>query len=300
MKKINGDNINGFLKRIIYFIQCISDHGKGSNHSCDIYNPTLSISNIDTFGKTPSRILCDYFWNSINFENLKIQLNSNFNIVDIGCGSGVYGKFLKKITGKFFDNYTGLDIYKHHDFPLEFKHIKAKAESIYNYIDKKTNFVISQSSLEHIEEDKYVLEKTTKKLIENKIPFIQIHMVPASLCLWLYLWHGYRQYSKKNLSNISNELKKNFDVNTFIVPIGGKLSFWTHFKYVTLPIYIKKILMNDQLYKWYSKKNIQKKIIKNISKELECKHQSPIFWALVITPNNINIMKKLIKNHSPK
>ena len=76
------------------------------------------------------------------------------------------------------------------------------------YINKKINFVISQSALEHIEKDTFVIEEITKKLSENNTPYIQIHMVPACKCLWLYLWHGYRQYSKKNLSNISNQLKK--------------------------------------------------------------------------------------------
>ena len=28
MKKLNGDNIGGFLDRILYFYQCISDHKK--------------------------------------------------------------------------------------------------------------------------------------------------------------------------------------------------------------------------------------------------------------------------------
>ena len=296
MKKINGDNIKGILNRILYFYQCISDQKKGSNKSCTVYNPILSISKTTTSGKTPSRILCDSFWSSINFENLKNQLNSNLNFFDIGCGSGLYGKFLKNITSEFFGDYNGLDIYKHHDYPSEFNHINSKAENIYNYIGKKTNFVISQSSLEHIEKDSFVLEEITKKLIENNKPFIQIHMIPASLCLWLYLWHGYRQYSKKNLAYISDELKKKFDVNTFIVPIGGKLSFWTHLKYVTVPVYIRKIFMKDKLYKEFNKRNIEKKIIENISKELECNHKSPVFWAFIITPKNIDIDGKLIKN----
>ena len=197
MKKLNGDNIGGFLDRILYFYQCISDHKKGSDNFLDTYNPVLSISKTNTSNKTPSRILCDSFWSSINFENLSLQLNSKLNFFDIGCGSGLYGKYLKNIIGVNFDNYTGLDIYKHNDYPSEFKHINSKAENVYNYIGNDNNFIISQSSLEHIEKDNFVLEQTTKKLIENNKPFIQIHMIPASICLWLYLWHGYRQYSKK-------------------------------------------------------------------------------------------------------
>ena len=53
--------------------------------------------------------------------------------------------------------------------------------------------------------------------------------------------------------------------------------------------------MKDKLYKWYNKDNIEKKITENITKELECKHESPIFWAFVITSNNIDVNGKLIK-----
>ena len=93
MKKINGDNPGTILNRFLYFYQCLSDQRKGVNYTCDIFKPTLSMSNLNTFSKTPSRLLCDAFWNSINYENLKSKLNSNLNFFDIGCGSGSYGNF---------------------------------------------------------------------------------------------------------------------------------------------------------------------------------------------------------------
>ena len=52
MKKINGDNPGSFLHRLLYFYQCLSDHRKGINDSCDIFKPALSISNLNTFDKT--------------------------------------------------------------------------------------------------------------------------------------------------------------------------------------------------------------------------------------------------------
>jgi len=208
MKQINGDNPGNILNRLLYFFQCINNHKKGSDDSCEISNPYLTILNLDTFDKSPSRLLCDGLWNSIDYGNLKLQLNSDLNFFDIGCGSGRYGKLLKKISNQYFGSYTGLDIYKNDKYPVEFNHICSKAESGSQYINKKINFVISQSALKHIEKDTFVIEEITKKLCKNNTPFIQIHMVPASKCLWLYLWHGYRQYSKKNLSNISNQLKK--------------------------------------------------------------------------------------------
>jgi len=294
MAQINGDNPGSIKNRLLYFYQCLNNHRKGTNKECEILNPTLSMTNLDTFGKTPSRLLCDALWNSIDYKNIKIKLNSSLNFFDIGCGSGLYGSFLKKISGDCFSSYTGLDIYKNHNYPKEFNHIISKAENIYNYISKQTNFVISQSALEHIEKDNFVIEETTKKLIENNTPFIQVHMVPASKCLWLYLWHGYRQYSKKNISSQITELRRKFDINTAIVPLGGESSFWIHLLNITIPVYYKK-LIKDKNFKWYKKKSLENKIMKSLNKELDCINEKPVFWALIITSKNIDIKKDILK-----
>ena len=300
MKQINGDNPGNIFNRLLYFFQCINNHKKGSNEPCEISNPTLSILNLDTFDKSPSRLLCNGFWNSIDYRNLRLHLNSDLNFFDIGCGSGVYGNLLRKYSSKYFGSYTGLDIYKNHKYPSEFIHICDKAEKVSQYINKKINFVISQSTLEHIEKDTFVIREITKKLYKNNTPFVQIHLVPASKCLWLYLWHGYRQYSKKNLSNISNQLKKKFNVNTHIIPLGSNISFWTHLRYITLPTYFKKHILKDKLFKWCNQKNVEKKIIKSVTKELYCNQESPIFWAFIINSNKINIKDNLMKNFQSK
>ena len=97
MNQINGDNPGNFINRVLYFYQCLKNHRKGINENSEIFNPNLTMLNLDTFGKTPSRLLCDAFWNSINYENIKIKFKSRLNFFDIGCGSGLYGKFLQKI-----------------------------------------------------------------------------------------------------------------------------------------------------------------------------------------------------------
>ena len=298
MKKINGDNPGSLLNRFLYFFQCLGDHKKGTNVPCEIYNPILSILNINSFSKTPSRLLCDGFWNSIDYRNLKLQLNSNLKFFDIGCGSGLYGKFLKNVCGEYFSSYTGLDIYKNKNYPSEFTHINSSAENVYKHINKETNVVISQSALEHIKKDDFVIEEVTKKLIENNNPFLQIHMLPASKCLWLYLWHGYRQYSKKNLSTKLNYLNEKFDINTAIVPIGGNFSFWTHLIHITIPVYFRKFILRDKHFTWYNQKNVENKIIKSVNKELNCNHEDPVFWAVIVSSKNINIKNSLIKTHT--
>ncbi len=292
MKKINGDKIKGILSRIMYFFQCLLDQNKGKSKYIKIENPTLSISNINTFKKTPSRILCEAFWNSIDYENLEIQLKSKINFFDIGCGSGHHGIMYEKLCSNSFGSYTGLDVYKNARFPPKYFHVLDKAENVSNHINKKINFISSQSSLEHIEKDNFVIKQITKKLINNNSPFIQIHMIPAGKALWLYLWHGYRQYSKKNLANLASELKEIFNLNISLIPIGGSSSFWAHLKLITLPIYFG-ILLKNKNFKWFNQINTEKKLLNSISRELSCNSKSPVFWALIITSKNIKLRHKL-------
>ncbi len=39
----------------------------------------MAVKEIKKFNKSPSRILCDLFWNSINYKDLELQLNSKIN-----------------------------------------------------------------------------------------------------------------------------------------------------------------------------------------------------------------------------
>lgn len=293
MKQINGDNPGNFFNRLLYFYQCIKSHkNKNFKKSCNIIEPRLSIKHLKTFNKSPSRLLCDGLWNAIDYENLTSQFGSKLYFFDIGCGSGMYGKLVEKFSSNNFGNYTGLDIYKNENYPNEFIHIKDKAENVFQHINKDINFVMSQSALEHVEKDEFVIEEITRKLFENNKNFIQIHMVPASRCLWLYLWHGYRQYSKNNLSDISYLLKKKFNINTSIVPLGGTSSFWTHLKCITFPEYFKKYILKDKLFKWSNQSNVEEKIIKSVKKELFCNQRKPLFWAFILSSKNINVKFK--------
>ncbi len=293
---INGDTIKNKKDKVLYFYQCLKDHKSGTTKNIQVDNPKLSISNLETFDKSPSRLFCDAFWNSIDYKNLELQLKSKLTFFDIGCGSGEYGNLLKKFSGGSFGNYLGLDIYKSERFSAEYNHIKDKAENAYKFIDNEINFIISQSALEHIEYDLLSLKQITDKLIENNKPFIQIHMIPAEKCLWLYLCHGWRQYSQKNLATISDEIKKLYSVNISIVPLGGNRSFWTHLKYITVPLYFNQSVLRKKKWKWSEQKNLEKKIVNAVKSEIVCNNNSPLFWAFLISSNGIKINYKSSNN----
>ena len=286
---INGDKVENLIDKIIYFKQCLKNHREGLNYYTKILKPNLSISNLDTFNRSPSRLLCNAFWNSLNYKNLEFQLKSKLNFFDIGCGSGEYGNFFKKISKDSFGSYFGLDIYKHNKFPSHFKHKLDNAENSYRHISDQVNFIISQSALEHIEKDITTIELITNKLQYNEKPFIQIHLVPAAKSLWLYLCHGWRQYSYKNLSSITYNLEKKFSVKCSLVPLGGNLCFWAHFKSITVPLIYNKSILKRKKWEWFKNKGSERKIINAVSKEINLNSLSPLFWGLIIVPNNIDI-----------
>ena len=289
IRMINGDKVDNLIDKILYFKQCLKNHKKGLSNKAKILKPNLSISNLDTFNRSPSRLLCNAFWNSLNYKDLELQLNSKLNFFDIGCGSGEYGTFLKKISEDSFGSYFGLDIYKHNKFPLHFKHKLDNAKNSYRYINDDVNFIISQSALEHIEKDVATIELITNKLQNNKKPFIQIHLVPAAKSLWLYLCHGWRQYSYKNLSTITYNLEKQFSVNCSLVPLGGNLCFWAHLKSITIPLIYNKSILKRKKWEWSQKKSSETKIINAVSREINFNSTSPLFWGLIIVPDGIHV-----------
>ncbi len=284
---INGDNKLSIIKRMLYFIQCMINHKKGSNFHIKILNPKLSIKNIKINKLSPSRLLCDAFWNTLDFKKLSKQLDAKLNIIDLGCGNGNYGDFIKKLANKSFGSYTGLDIYKDKKFPPHFVHIKSKAENACKFLKKDINFIMSQSALEHIESDFDVINEITRELVRNKNPFIQIHMVPASHSLWLYLWHGWRQYSKKNLSFFAEKLSHNFSLNISLIPIGSKNTFWSHFHNITLPYYTNKKIREEG---WYSQKGVMQNIFKSVLLDLNCDTEKMnSFWAFTISSKSVEL-----------
>ena len=188
---------------------------------------------------------------------------------------------------KKFRGYTGIDIYKHKQFPSKFKHILDKAEYSANYLDNH-NMITSQSGLEHIEEDIKVLKQVTSTLCKNEKPFIQIHLVPATASLFLYLWHGWRQYSAKNLGKISDSLSSS-NIKVKVVPLGGWRSFLSHFTKITIPLLFAKILKRE-----YRDWNVigtkaSSHIESSVINDRFCNKSLPSFWALIICNNDVNI-----------
>lgn len=286
---INGDNKLGLWKKFLYFPQCIFFSMKGKENKATIMNVKLKKNDNFLDVGTPSRKLSNLLWSSLNWNLLSTKIGSKLSLFDIGCGKGHYGFKYQKLIGEKFLSYTGIDIYKHKNFPEQFNHILDKAENSYKYVENH-NCIVSQSALEHIEKDIQTLSKLTEVLIRKNKPFIQVHLVPASAALYLYLWHGWRQYSKKNLGNISELLASSYDVNVRIVPLGGWRCFIAHLNKITIPNLLRRTFKLKSNYDWeIENSNTTKLINENVLLELNVNEKMPTFWALIIASKQIDI-----------
>tara|TARA_Y100001968_G_scaffold288957_1_gene291619 strand:+ start:119 stop:1093 length:975 start_codon:yes stop_codon:yes gene_type:complete len=186
---------------------------------------------------SPSRFLSDVFWSTQKWSEIKKTLGGKLNLLDIGCGSGLY---LEKFTqyGAKIDNYTGIDAEKRKEWEKviqKFPNVKFECEKVSNLYkilkEIRPNFIFSQSCLEHIEEDVKVIEDISNYAINSRKNIFQYHLVPAENCLWLYGLHGVRVYSPFTLKKLlKNTLNK--DVSISVKALGNQSCFDLHRKYV--------------------------------------------------------------------
>ena len=105
-------------------------------------------------------------------------------------------KITKKIIGRNFKSYLGIDIKKRERWDNSGKNLKFIKSDCYNikkYLIKK-NLIITQSALEHFKYDLKFFNILKNNLSKTE-KIIQIHLIPSYSCLFTYFWHGYRHYN---------------------------------------------------------------------------------------------------------
>jgi len=231
---------------------------------------------------SPSRVLCNLFWEKINWENVKNEIGE-LNILDTGCGDGTYSLKLNRYA-KGINSYRGIDLIKNKKWSKltqEHSFIDFKNQTYLNVCKSaksKTNIFISQSAIEHFQYDLQYFQEIKKFINASKNNTIQIHLFPSPACLWLYLFHGFRQY---NLNSILKILKiyKNENCYFKIYPLGGTNCNLQHFKSISIPHFILRDFIK------LNKKNYFKNLKKNILKDNELLPLNPSFYALIIHSN---------------
>jgi SAM-dependent methyltransferase len=230
---------------------------------------------------SPSRTLSDLFWLTLPWAAIHDDLGE-IRILDAGCGSGSYGPRLLASAGGRIAAYTGTDARPHEGWArLEasdgrLRFFQSAAENFRFSIPAGTNMFISQSAVEHFDEDLVFFDQIRDYVAGMKGPALQIHLVPSQACLRLYHLHGARQYTPRTLSRITRLFSQ--DSQAVLYRLGGRASNRLHYSFITKPLLIRgdRDLRNEQ------PEAYDRQLLEAISEDMKHPQRSPAFWALVI------------------
>ena len=128
-----------------------------------------------TRGASPSRKLCDLFWATLPWQAVAEELGG-IRAVDVGCGSGRYAALLKEWSGDRVASYTGIDVTPRDDWrQLEssdstMRFVAASAADFHLVAPADCNLIVSQSAIEHIDEDLTFFERVRDVIDAHRNP----------------------------------------------------------------------------------------------------------------------------------
>ena len=233
---------------------------------------------------SPSRKLSDLFWKTLPWSKIKKELGS-IHFVDCGCGNGSYGPQLLDWCHAENAQYLGIDSTLSNqwvhltDTDRRLQFLKTDAHALEKNIPATANLFISQSAIEHFDDDLMFFSTLKHFIIEKKRPVIQIHLFPSSACLPLYLLHGVRQYTPRTISKITELFGgKEIFSNAVLYRLGGKACNRLHYDFITWPLLIKKAGDLRQSKPDEYDRRLRKAILDDMLRP----QLSPSFWALVV------------------
>ncbi len=208
------------------------------------YFRSMNIKRIEKHDtRTPARYVSDAFWDSVDWERLRKDLCEDIQAVEVGCGGGKYAKVILENLNEDLHSYTGVD----HKANSNWEKFSTEKKISFQVADSAQlggilngkNLIITQSALEHFDEDIVFMESINEHVLKYKKPVVQIHLMPSPACLYKYLWHGVRQYNPRTVS----KLTKIFDKNTTreLISLGGRNCNKVHRKFITYPLLFKNI-----------------------------------------------------------
>jgi len=190
---------------------------------------------------SPGRLLGQAF---VCAELPRLLARSNLRVLDVGCGTGRMSRLLARAG--FRGTYVGVDINDRffrddvgsEGFVRRFVHGDA-----HDLLESETyDLVFSNSALEHIPDDRRLLERLDKLVAPGGM---QVHIVPSGWGLALYLWHGYRQYP---LSRIGALFAGD---RTQVYSLGGLACFAVHFLFVSLGDILLRLRLRERFPQTY-------------------------------------------------
>ena len=290
---LNGDAPLSAYERKLYFILNYINNSipSFSKHNYNIRR--FESNNIKNYWnkiftkRSPSRKLSDLFWLELPWTNIKKELQ-NINVFDTGCGNGNYGVKLSEFSNNLINSYSGIDIKVSENwddikkqYPT-FRFHQFNGKDISEYIPSETNFIMTQSAIEHFEEDLLYFEQIRNYILSYGKSVIQIHLLPSKACLKLYLYHGVRQYTHRTILEITR-LFSGFS-NCTLFELGGDECNKLHHDFITKPLLKDKVGDLRDL----KTEKYDEKLLSAIKKDMDSHSCTPAFYALLIHSNPTN------------
>lgn len=241
---INGDRRLSRLHRVLWFMA----NWRNNLRATSKLDPALEIarfhagnvapiwSKIDALA-SPARRLCDLFWLTLPWHRIEQELGEGIRALEIGCGTGRYGLLLQECLDNGLASYVGLDAARHPEWgSLEtnpkIKLICADSGSTDRHL-AEANLIITQSALEHFEEDMFFFQQIADYVKAVKRPLLQFHLMPSAACLTTFPWHGIRQYTPRTVSAITRLFGAETTKRLFF--LGSASCNRVHRRYITYP-----------------------------------------------------------------
>ena|GEM_PF-551895 len=233
---------------------------------------------------SPTRALSNLFWMALPWQNIRHALGRKIHVLDVGCGAGGYFERLQLWTKGMINSYHGIDIEERPEWKgigeansnVSFRAIKLPFSA--DDIPPKTNLLITQSAIEHFEFDALFFSEVKDFVDCARKPLLQVHLVPSAACLWLYLTHGYRQYTPYTIGKMT-ECFSDDDTRKTLFPLGGRRCNRLHFSAITLSRLTRgyradRRKANPELY--------QSQLRTAILKDIQQPGRSPSFYAIIL------------------
>jgi SAM-dependent methyltransferase len=186
---------------------------------------------------SPSRTLSDIFWRSIPWNKLSESVGGRVRALEVGCGSGKYGVLLQECLGDGLAGYTGIDVNAHRGWEGNGKNPKFTFEvgdsSRLSGRLSDFNLIVTQSALEHFDEDLGFFRQVAEHAAKTDQPMIQIHLMPSAGCISTFPWHGVRQYTPRTLSKATRLFGS--ATRKVLYSLGSTACNRVHRRYITYP-----------------------------------------------------------------
>jgi hypothetical protein len=292
--KINADQRINLISKLLWFLFNFANNFFPKKN----IDPRIkiSISKIDTDEKiwssipltaSPSRKISEIFWQTFPWQNA-VKALGPIRALEIGCGSGRYSEILSSNLGASLNSYHGTDIkssdiWKTRSLDGKTRFSVCSAYDIAEHLEG-TNFLFSQSVLEHLDNDLDFFIRVRDRLKQTRQPLLQIHLLPSAPCLLNYLLHGVRQYTPRTISKISQLF--NEETSFSLLGLGSEYSNQVHRAYITYPLF-RLTDLRDRDPKGYDRSLRRAVLLDQQAQKIE----KAAFYALIIQSGYKNIMR---------